>query len=167
MLQYSYEVDDPHRYGIVELDGSGRPIQIIEKPTVQIDLAVTGLYFYDGSVVERARTIKPSPRGEYEITDLNQLYLADGELHIERMSRGYAWLDTGTHDSLLEASEFVRTINADRARTSPVSEEIAFTNGWISVDTCRIWASIFKDSIRKVSLESCRLGSRCRLIYGN
>jgi glucose-1-phosphate thymidylyltransferase len=133
---FTYEVDDPHRYGIVELDGSGRPIQIIEKPTVpKSNLAVTGLYFYDESVVERARTIKPSPRGEYEITDLNQLYLADGELHIERMSRGYAWLDTGTHDSLLEASEFVRTIQHRQGTHIACIEEIAFMNGWISVDT--------------------------------
>ncbi|MGQ2917226.1 MULTISPECIES: glucose-1-phosphate thymidylyltransferase RfbA [Rhizobium] len=133
---FTYEVDDPHRYGIVELDGSGRPVQIVEKPAVpKSNLAVTGLYFYDETVVERARSIKPSPRGEYEITDLNQLYLMDGELHIERMSRGYAWLDTGTHDSLLEASEFVRTIQHRQGTHIACIEEIAFANGWISVDT--------------------------------
>jgi glucose-1-phosphate thymidylyltransferase len=133
---FTYEVDDPQRYGIVELDESGRPIHIVEKPAhPKSNLAVTGLYFYDETVVERARSIKPSARGEYEITDLNQLYLEDGSLHIERMSRGYAWLDTGTHDSLLEASEFVRTIQHRQGTHIACIEEIAFNNGWISVDT--------------------------------
>lgn len=132
---FAYEVDDPERYGIVELDKNGRALNLEEKPAVpKSNLAVTGLYFYDGTVVERARELKPSPRGEYEITDLNRLYMEEGGLYVERMSRGYAWLDTGTHDSLLEASEFVRTIQHRQGTHIACIEEIAYNNGWISVD---------------------------------
>ncbi len=132
---FAYEVDDPERYGIVELDKNGRALNLEEKPAVpKSNLAVTGLYFYDETVVERARSIKPSVRGEYEITDLNRLYMEEGGLYVERMSRGYAWLDTGTHDSLLEASEFVRTIQHRQGTHIACIEEIAYNNGWISVD---------------------------------
>ena len=132
---FAYEVDDPERYGIVELDKNGRALNLEEKPAVpKSNLAVTGLYFYDGTVVERARELKPSPRGEYEITDLNRLYMEEGGHYVERMSRGYAWLDTGTHDSLLEASEFVRTIQHRQGTHIACIEEIAYNNGWISVD---------------------------------
>ncbi|MBB4104677.1 glucose-1-phosphate thymidylyltransferase RfbA [Allorhizobium borbori] len=130
---FAYEVDDPERYGVVELDAEGRALSLDEKPVQpKSRMAVTGLYFYDNKVVEYARNLKPSARGEYEITDLNRLYLETGSLYVERMSRGYAWLDTGTHDSLLEASEFVRTIQHRQGTSVACIEEIAFLNGWIS-----------------------------------
>lgn len=130
---FAYEVDDPERYGVVELDADGRALSLDEKPVQpKSRMAVTGLYFYDNKVVEYARNLKPSARGEYEITDLNRLYLETGSLYVERMSRGYAWLDTGTHDSLLEASEFVRTIQHRQGTSVACIEEIAFLNGWIS-----------------------------------
>ena len=108
---FAYEVTDPERYGVVELDATGKALSLEEKPVKpKSSMAVTGLYFYDNKVVEYARNLKPSARGEYEITDINRIYMESGSLFVERMSRGYAWLDTGTHDSLLEAAEFVRTI---------------------------------------------------------
>ncbi|WP_281978535.1 glucose-1-phosphate thymidylyltransferase RfbA [Pseudorhizobium flavum] len=130
---FAYEVDDPERYGVVELDKHGKALSLEEKPAQpRSRFAVTGLYFYDNKVVSLARELKPSQRGEYEITDLNRLYMERGELFVERMSRGYAWLDTGTHDSLLEASEFVRTIQHRQGTHIACIEEIAFQNGWIS-----------------------------------
>ena len=130
---FAYEVDDPERYGVVELDASGRALSLEEKPEhPKSRYAVTGLYFYDNKVVNYARALKPSARGEYEITDLNRLYMEAGALYVERMSRGYAWLDTGTHDSLLEASEFVRTIQHRQGTHIACIEEIAYLNGWIS-----------------------------------
>lgn len=132
---FAYEVDDPERYGVVELDSEGRAISLEEKPErPKSRYAVTGLYFYDNKVVEYARSLKPSARGEYEITDLNRIYMEAGALYVERMSRGYAWLDTGTHDSLLEASEFVRTIQHRQGTHIACIEEIAYLNGWISKD---------------------------------
>lgn len=129
---FAYEVDDPERYGVVELDGHGRAISIEEKPrTPKSRFAVTGLYFYDNSVVDKASRLQPSPRGELEITDLNRLYMEEGALFVERMSRGYAWLDTGTHDSLLEAAEFVRTIQHRQGTHIACLEEIAYQNGFI------------------------------------
>lgn len=129
---FAYEVDDPERYGVVELDGHGRAISIEEKPGVpKSHFAVTGLYFYDNSVVDKATRLKPSPRGELEITDLNRLYMEESALFVERMSRGYAWLDTGTHDSLLEAAEFVRTIQHRQGTHIACLEEIAYQNGFI------------------------------------
>ncbi|RAS07165.1 glucose-1-phosphate thymidylyltransferase RfbA [Ensifer adhaerens] len=129
---FAYEVDDPERYGVVELDASGRAVGIEEKPDApKSRYAVTGLYFYDARVVNYARTLKPSARGEYEITDLNRIYMEAGDLYVERMSRGYAWLDTGTHDSLLEASEFVRTIQHRQGTHIACIEEIAYLNGYI------------------------------------
>lgn len=130
---FAYEVDDPERYGVVELDGDGRAISIEEKPTMpKSRYAVTGLYFYDNKVVDYARNLRPSARGEYEITDLNRIYMEKGELFVERMSRGYAWLDTGTHESLLEASEFVRTIQNRQGTHVACIEEIAYLNGWLT-----------------------------------
>ena len=133
---FAYEVDDPERYGVVDLDAAGRALSLEEKPTEpKSRFAVTGLYFYDNQVVEFARGLKPSRRGEYEITDLNRIYMEQGNLFVERMSRGYAWLDTGTHDSLLEASEFVRTIQHRQGTHIACIEEIAYLHGWISQDT--------------------------------
>jgi len=135
---FAYRVDDPERYGVVELDADGLAISIEEKPSKpKSNFAVTGLYFYDNRVVEFARNLKPSARGEFEITDLNRIYLESGELHVEKMSRGFAWLDTGTHDSLLEASEFVRTLQKRQGILVACLEEIAFNNGFIGKDQLR------------------------------
>ncbi|MGN7806406.1 glucose-1-phosphate thymidylyltransferase RfbA [Ensifer sp. 22521] len=132
---FAYEVDDPERYGVVELDERGRAVSLEEKPTApRSRFAVTGLYFYDNDVVEYAKRLNPSARGEYEITDLNRLYMDRGMLHVEKMSRGYAWLDTGTHDSLLEAGEFVRTIQHRQGTNIACIEEIAYQNGLITRD---------------------------------
>ncbi|MBB4154458.1 glucose-1-phosphate thymidylyltransferase [Sphingomonas jinjuensis] len=135
---FSYRVEDPERYGVVELAADGRAISLEEKPeTPKSNCAVTGLYFYDNRVVQMARDLKPSPRGELEITDLNRLYMEAGDLYVEQMGRGYAWLDTGTHDSLLEASEFVRTIQHRQGIQVACLEEIAFEQGFITADQAR------------------------------
>jgi glucose-1-phosphate thymidylyltransferase len=132
---FGYHVDDPERFGVVEFDKDYNAISIEEKPEhPKSNYAVTGLYFYDSRVCDFAKNVKPSPRGELEITTLNQMYLADGTLSVVTLGRGYAWLDTGTMESLFEASEFVRSV--ERAQDLPVSvpEEIAFENGWIDKD---------------------------------
>jgi len=135
---FSYRVEDPERYGVVELGEDGRAISLEEKPAApKSNCAVTGLYFYDNRVVGYARDLEPSARGELEITDLNRLYMEAGELHVEQMGRGYAWLDTGTHDSLLEASEFVRTLQHRQGIQIACLEEIAFEMGFISADQAR------------------------------
>jgi glucose-1-phosphate thymidylyltransferase len=135
---FSYHVEDPTAYGVVELDGEGRAISLEEKPRhPKSNQAVTGLYFYDDRVVELAKRVRPSARGELEITDLNRLYMEAGDLFVEPMSRGYAWLDTGTHDSLLEAGEFVRTLQKRQGVHIASLEEIAFVNGFIDRDKLR------------------------------
>ena len=141
---FSYRVEDPERYGVVELDATGRAISLEEKPRQpRSNCAVTGLYFYDNRVVDYARDLKPSARGEYEITDLNRRYMDAGELHVEQMGRGYAWLDTGTHDSLLEASEFVRTIQHRQGIQIACLEEIAYVQGFITRDQAEARGKLF------------------------
>ena len=129
---FAYHVPDPERYGVVGFDQDGRANSLEEKPQhPKSNYAVTGLYFYDERVTELAANLKPSPRGELEITDLNRLYLELGDLHVESLGRGHAWLDTGTHQSLLEASNFIETIEARQGLRVCCPEEIAFGNGWI------------------------------------
>jgi len=129
---FGYIVSDPERYGVVELDAAGKPVSIIEKPKEpRSNLAVTGLYFYDNSVLEIAAGLKPSTRGELEITDINQIYLERGELTVEIMGRGFAWLDTGTHDSLMEAGQFVEILERRQGLKISCPEEIAYTKGFI------------------------------------
>jgi len=132
---FGYYVDDPERYGVVEFDADHKAVSIVEKPEHPAsNYAVTGLYFYDNRVVDFAKQVRPSPRGELEITDLNQMYLADGTLHVRTLGRGYAWLDTGTMESLFEASEFVRAVERSQGLSVSVIEETAYENGWISRD---------------------------------
>ena len=129
---FGYWVRDPERYGVAEFDASGKVVGLEEKPAQpKSNYAVTGLYFYDGRASDYAAALKPSPRGELEITDLNRLYLEDGSLHLEKMGRGFAWLDTGTHESLVEASTYIETIEKRQGLRVCCPEEIAFFNGWI------------------------------------
>ena len=130
---FGYYVDDPERFGIVEFDKNGKAISIEEKPRhPKSNYCVTGLYFYDNRVVEYARNLKPSARGELEITDLNRIYLDAGELSVELLGQGFTWLDTGTHESLVDATNFVRTVETHQHRKIACLEEIAYLNGWIS-----------------------------------
>lgn len=132
---FGYQVMDPERFGVVEFDESNRAVSLEEKPSEpKSNWAVTGLYFYDKNVVEMAKRVKPSARGELEITTLNEMYLELGNLHVEKLGRGFAWLDTGTHESLLEASQFIHTIEQRQGFKVACLEEIAYRKGWLSSD---------------------------------
>ena len=132
---FAYHVTDPERYGVVEFDGTQRALSIEEKPEIpKSNFAVTGLYYYDSEVCDVAKSVKPSPRGELEITDVNRHYLESGLLKVELMGRGYAWLDTGTHDSLLEASSYIATLQKRQGLQVACPEEIAYRNGWIDAE---------------------------------
>ena len=142
---FGYRVTDPERYGVVDFDRNGKVREIVEKPTVApSNYAVTGLYFLDGRAPELARQIKPSPRAELEIVDLLQIYLAEGSLQVEQMGRGYAWLDTGTHESLLDAGNFVRTLTGRQGLQVGCPDEIAFVLGWITADDLMRRAEVFR-----------------------
>jgi glucose-1-phosphate thymidylyltransferase len=145
---FGYRVNDPERYGVVEFDADGRAISIVEKPQKPAsDYAVTGLYFLDSKAPERARKVKPSARGELEITTLLEMYLAENTLRVERIGRGFAWLDTGTHRSLLDAGEFVRTLQERQGLQVGSPDEIAFNQGWISRDQLKERAKIFSKNV--------------------
>jgi glucose-1-phosphate thymidylyltransferase len=163
---FAYHVPDPERYGVVEFDAAGRAISIEEKPVKpKSHWAVTGLYFYDAKVVEFAKALKPSPRGEYEITDVNRIYLEAGALSVERMGRGYAWLDTGTPDSLVDAASFVRTLEARQGVKICCPEEIAFDHGFIDEKQMQALAERFGKSAYGQYLSSIlveRAGARSR-----
>ena len=132
---FGYYVDDPERFGIVEFNEAGKAISIEEKPAQpKSNYCVTGLYFYDNKVVEYAKNLKPSARGELEITDLNRIYLENGNLNVELLGQGFTWLDTGTHESLVEATNFVKTVETHQHRKIACLEEIAYLNGWINKD---------------------------------
>jgi len=142
---FGYWVDDPDRYGVIEFDDQNRVLSIEEKPKrPKSNWAAIGLYFYDEGVTEVVKQVRPSWRGEYEITDLNNLYVGEGLLSVERLGRGYAWLDAGTYDSLLEAAEFVRVLQRRQGQLIAAPEEIAFHNGWISGDQLAEQAERFK-----------------------
>jgi len=144
---FGYLVQDPERYGVVELGPDGRALGIEEKPKVpKSNYAVTGLYFYDGRASEFAKTLKPSARGELEITALNQVYLDAGELNVELLGRGFAWLDTGTHDSLIQAGEFIRAVEQRQGLRIGCLEEIAFRKGWIEAPQLRALADTLAKS---------------------
>lgn len=145
---FGYHVDDPERFGVVEFDADYNAVSIEEKPAnPKSNYAVTGLYFYDNRVCDFAKKVKPSDRGELEITTLNQMYLEDGTLNVVTLGRGYAWLDTGTMESLFEASEFVRAVERSQGLSVSVLEEIAFENGWISHDTLLAAADKYGKSV--------------------
>ncbi len=142
---FGYQVSDPERYGVVDFDAEGQAISIIEKPEVPpSNFAVTGLYFLDGSAPDRARKVIPSARGELEITSLLEMYLHEGSLSVERMGRGFAWLDTGTHESLLDAGTFVRTLEKRQGQQTGCLEEIAYHQGWISDAELEARADMFQ-----------------------
>ncbi len=144
---FGYYVDDPERFGIVEFDQQGKAVSIEEKPTKpKSNYCVTGLYFYDNKVVDYAKSLKPSARGELEITDLNRIYLSRGALNVELLGQGFTWLDTGTHESLVDATNFVKTVESHQHRKIACLEEIAYLNGWITKeDVLRVYEVLKKN----------------------
>lgn len=144
---FGYYVDDPERFGIVEFDHNGKAISIVEKPEKpKSNYCVTGLYFYDNKVVEYAKKLKPSPRGELEITDLNRIYLENEQLNVELLGQGFTWLDTGTHESLVDATNFVKTVETHQHRKIACLEEIAYLNGWITrEEVLRVYEEVKKN----------------------
>lgn len=152
---FGYYVDDPERFGIVEFDAHGRAISIEEKPLhPKSNYCVTGLYFYDNRVVEYAKGLKPSARGELEITDLNRIYLENGELNVELLGQGYTWLDTGTHESLVDATNFVKTVENHQHRKIACLEEIAYLNGWIGrEDVMKVYEILKKNQYGQYLLD--------------
>ena len=152
---FAYQVRDPERYGVVEFDPEGRALGIVEKPSApRSHWAVTGLYFYDARVSEFVRQLKPSARGELEITDVNRMYLEDGSLHVERLARGFAWLDAGLPESLLQAANFVQTIQARQGMLVGCPEEVAFRNGFIDAEQLRVQAlKLAKTELGRILLE--------------
>lgn len=154
---FGYYVKDPERFGIVEFDANGKAISVEEKPkNPKSNYCITGLYFYDNRVAEMAKAVKPSPRGELEITTLNEMYLKDGTLDVQLLGRGYAWLDTGTMDSLIEAASFVQTLEKRQGVKISAPEEIAYKNGWIDKETLlesadRYGKSPYGDHLRRVA----------------
>lgn len=157
---FGYWVRDPERYGVAEFDASGTVIGLEEKPREpKSNYAVTGLYFYDGRAPEFAAQLKPSPRGELEITDLNRRYLEDGSLKLEKLGRGYAWLDTGTHESLLQAGNFIETIEQRQGLRVCCPEEIAYSNGWISASELEALAQpLLKNGYGQYLMSLLKLG---------
>jgi len=155
---FGYEVKDPERFGVVEFDAEKKAISIEEKPeSPKSNFAVTGLYFYDNNVVDIAKQVKPSERGELEITTVNQMYLEKNDLHVELLGRGFAWLDTGTHESLLEASQFVQTIEHRQGYKIACLEEIGYNNGWLGADEIKsIGTSMSKNSYGQYLLSIAR-----------
>ena len=142
---FGYYVDDPERFGLVEFDENGKAISIEEKPEKpKSNYCVTGLYFYDKNVVEYAKSLKPSPRGELEITDLNRIYLEKGDLEVTLLGQGFTWLDTGTHESLVDATNFVKTVETHQHRKIACLEEIAYRNGWIGREELQKAADLYK-----------------------
>ena len=142
---FGYYVEDPERFGVVEFDENGKAISLEEKPTEpKSNYAVTGLYFYDNNVVDYAKNLKPSPRGELEITDLNKIYLEKGNLNVTLLGDGFTWLDTGTHESLVDATNFVKTMEDHQHRKIACLEEIAYDNGWIDLDQLKETYEIYK-----------------------
>ncbi len=156
---FGYYVDDPHRFGIVDFDENGRVLSVEEKPAQpKSNYAITGLYFYDNKVVKYAKNLKPSPRGELEITDLNKVYLENNKLDVKLLGRGYAWLDTGTMDSLLEAGDFVHTLEKRQGIKISAPEEIAYKKGWISKEKLLKSAELYGKSTYGEHLKKVALG---------
>ena len=157
---FGYWVNDPERYGVVEFDAEGRAIGVEEKPEQpKSNYAITGLYFYDQQVTEMAASLEPSTRGELEITDLNRLYLEQNQLRVERLGRGIAWLDTGTHRSLMQASNFIQTIEERQGLKVCCPEEIAFASGWIDADQLQEMADqLSKNEYGQYLYQILRLG---------